>query len=670
MVVSRRLILLVTSIFLGSRCAACGTSFPMELFADREQTQRDLPSYLFVPGDSEEPPDYDSFFRQLSYYLIPFVHGGHQVGPLEIPQNMTGDFEGGHADDKERELREQELLDPDLFAAVQDARERGAPLEKTATLPDLVRLYTGGAVLFNQGNIVAAKTWFEQAVLQPKDARYEEYRLWSYYMLGRIASDDDSKGQMFKKVRDMARAGTPDVLGLASATRGDEARVLWQTRSDVPGAVYDYVEMAADDSPVAWDSLRVVSEGIVDAMGSDKAEERKQAQQWLQNKEVRTIVLTFLYSRPYMHGSEDPSAQRMVETLSTVFAGLPAQADNGISRMAAVAWLHGRYDLAERWAPKGDDALGWWIRGKLAWRRGDAAGARAAYDTAMARLQTAEATDLRNDMNCRISGERALLATQDGKFVEAARLMKTGGLDNPYYWWDMAYLADRILTVDELGAFVKETVPVAVATTPPPPVAANTNNTDPYVLYRQLMDLYGRRLMRAGRVQEAEMAFNTPEFRDLAHQYRLTLALAQGSKSSANVQAEHWFELARLTREHGMELFGYTLAPDLEDMGGMFPLTENHVSLAPAEAERFAATQPRYNHRYHYRDLAVDDVDRAAALLPRHSQTYAATLCWGNLWVNSTDPDRAAALYQQYVHHGAHMDWAPGFGKTCPEPRF
>jgi len=57
--------------------------------------------------------------------------------------------------------------------------------------------------------------------------------------------------------------------------------------------------------------------------------------------------------------------------------------------------------------------------------------------------------------------------------------------------------------------------------------------------------------------------------------------------------------------------------------------------------------------------------------LPKRSQAYAATLCWGARFaIDSSNQAKADAVCRRYVANGAYQAWARDFGQICPAPDF
>lgn len=125
----------------------------------------------------------------------------------------------------------------------------------------------------------------------------------------------------------------------------------------------------------------------------------------------------------------------------------------------------------------------------------------------------------------------------------------------------MAYLAERVLDVEALKRLVDAN---------PSPLDACAGlasstwlSTSQPVALRALL---ARRLLRAEREREALRYFEG-ETRALAEKYVVALEAARAERAPL-VRAAHWYEAAKVAREHGMELLGFEGPPGLRWTGG------------------------------------------------------------------------------------------------------
>ncbi|HET6554283.1 MAG TPA: hypothetical protein VFG49_12160 [Dyella sp.] len=399
----------------------------------------------------------------------------------------------------------------------------------------------------------------------------------------------------------------------------------------------------------------------------------------------------------------------------------------GADRLASLAYEVGDYALAAQLAGKSSGPLAEWVRAKIALQKGDLAAAHAAYAAAAKAFPKegdAQAAIEPSNVHL-ITGEQGVLALARGEYVEAMghlydAALAVGGDGNDDdeddagigYGNDAFYVAERVLTVDELKHFVDMRSPAS-------PVPAKANEVDGYgrvqfPLADDLRWLLARRLMRTGRYEEAQVYFPADD------DPRVAIADEDGKSRPANLrskastyakalhESEHaWTDIgkaqalyaaASIAREDGMEILGFEQNPDFRDNGGSFQggSGQDRESMKQAfvtegERQRYSDSEAKPYNRFHYRYVATEEAGRAADLLPPRSQAFAAVLCKAAGWMLEGPPDyedhyqyygdpapsqpsermrRATAIYQRYVKQGPYVEWAEDFGRHCQAPDF
>ena len=591
----------------------------------------------------------------------------------------------------EAETAEGADLPEEARASLRAMRAAATGIEAEAGgsgLAEAVRLYAAGAVDFRNGALPEAEARFRAVLDLPPDRRRER-ATWAAFMLGRAAAaagDAERAAEAFRLTRALAREGAPDPLGLAVASYGQEAKLPFARAAGLAGesgplpadaadaygqavaaATALYAEQAALGSRRAILSLRIVAEAVLDEPSRLEAAVADPLVQRL----LVAYVLALVSDVPpadavdadglrYDAGSGSPGVAPAPVLVRLVAAaerrGIAELA--GADRLAALAYRGGRYDLAERLAGRARTPLGAWVRAKLALRRGDTAAAAAAYAEASRAFPDAVALDPESGRQAR--GEAAVLALAGGEYVAAMEALLPLART---YWGDVAYIGERVLTTEELSGVVARLDRPGGARMPREQRAA-------------LRDLLARRLMREGRFAEALPLFRDDLTRSRAAAYADALAAAEGAWRPI-ARARHLFVAAVLARRHGLEMMGTEGPPDQADSGANYPRGAGRASLAgpylgPDEPARFAATAAQPNLRFHYRFVAADHAARAADLLPRRSQAFAAVLCRAALWMNQTPEsgERARLLYRRYLREGARVPFATTFGQDCPDPDF
>lgn len=555
-------------------------------------------------------------------------------------------------------------------------------------LPPIVRDYTSGAVSYHHGQFDKAREYFTRVLTIKPDDPLEVRVVWARFMLGAIArldGDADGAAAHWAATRGLVRSGSNDPLGLAVASLGDEAR-LWLKPGTLAKAVALYAKQASYGSERGRASLLMVAE---QALGDPAL-----LDEGLRDATTRKVILRYLYTGKIATERIGPTEDKtsLPETdpfkrLLDAFERQRVSNAEGADLLAAQAYTKGRFDLAGQLAGYESTPLSAWITGKLALRRGDRQAALRSFSEAVKGLPAHQGD------RSRAMAETGVLHLSGGDFAQAMELFHgavIGGPDNEYfgpnYWTDLAYLAERVLTLDEL-------LPVVDRLAPPLSQAERDaikeKGTGPEAQWRQespaeqLRELAARRLMRAGRFEEALRYVDADEkLQGIAKQYVDAVTAARGQIASQNTRAEMWFAAATVARSHGMELLGFELAPDFAVYDGSYaffpPKPEDVATSAnngsapatPQERQRVEASRPTFDSRFHYRLTAVDHAIASADALPPKSQAFAAVLCRATSWIIDREPKRAAEVYARYLKEGPYVSWGAQFGRKCPEPDF
>lgn len=688
---------------------ACGPNFPWQLLDNRDQAVAEPVGLGFnfeasrllpAPRDSLKAVELED---PTWGYREPAVPEAVTFERQEAESDAWRDLQPGADLDVQARYRKLELA--------RRAADGEAARVDGAGLPLAVVDYIAGAVEFRAANFDEALRFFQAIDRLPPDQRRIR-EVASAYMQGRIYQrlGELAKARAsFQATRRAADAGAPDPQGLAVASLGEEALVdLVQAGLSKPewaippvdvdeagrqqliaNAVRLYAEQASRGSKMALLSLREV----VRLLLKDDAGLKRAAVDPL----IRRLLVAYVVARdgatvwdegPYGNDSES------VVAISDAVLSTPAPSVGpDRDRLAALAYQTGRYDLAEKLAAETTGPLGLWIRAKLALRRDDRAAAIKDWVAAFAALEQANAQPaIDPESRTRLRGETAVMKISQGEYRESLALLFPAAAT---YWGDLIYVAERILSIDELKTFV-DALPPAPRPAPPPNDAEWGYRVQPIP---QLRELLARRLIRIGRIADAIPYFDTAANvqSDQSRSDNATQEEARSYRAAVEATRQGWpfdwpwqwvdraealFKLSAMTRERGMQLMGTEGPPDEASMGGSFPSGIGQSSpnghrdtpsrlLGPDEVRRFEESAPRPNVRYHYRGVAADQALAAADYLPQRSQAYAATLCWAARHAfASADPAKAEAIYRRYVATGAYQPWAKNFGRDCAEPDF
>ena len=255
------------------------------------------------------------------------------------------------------------------------------------------------------------------------------------------------------------------------------------------------------------------------------------------------------------------------------------------------------------------------------------------------------------------SGDFALLRLARGEFVQAMDIFLKGGLFS-----DAAYVAERVLSADELKAYVDRQ-----------PDAGDRLESLRYLL--------GRRLVREDRYEEAAR-YLKPPYDKLLAKYVQALKDGADTKLPKRTRADALLTAAWLARYDGMELMGTEVAPDGFGSRGMFqdpeiakqrqsgkyeveaeqsgyagateraPVSKPMV-LPPTkeEQQRLAKNKISPDIRYHYRIIAAALAEKGARFLDDNTEELADVLNTAGLWVKDRDEKLGNRLYNLIEKH-------------------
>lgn len=673
-------LLLANSVLVGLVVYACGPEFSL-LLRDRKFTMQ-------APASSG--------FRHDVQLLVP-----KPALKLPVGRDLEQEWEQGLYDLPplpDRELIEKQTLNAQQFKQIQTMRAQSngqLAYAQGQGLPEAIRRYTAAAVDYRQNDFDAATQRFA-SILQLPEAEQRSRGVWAYYMLGKLYSLDGNTAKAqtaFARSRERAAQGWPDPLFLAVASYGEEARLLLD-QGKLEAALTLYATQASYGDASGRNSLKQLARTLL----SQPENARRLLHLPLVQRLLAMYALDHAGNRlqwETMYGDEpdlsdlqsrDSPLKRLTQLVQ--YAGLQNFPESG--RLAAVAYDGGNYALAKTWAKQGNGAWNHWILAKLALRESNPSSAAQHYAAALRLLTPTDSERTRQQLQ----GEAALLHLSRDETLQAFQLLYQQA---DHHWMDAAYLAERVLTVEELKQFVDRKVPQ-----PPSPRYRLVDGQrqaeyDPAMRWpatqpaAQLRDLLARRLVRHGRYAEALPYFHAadnawfadPLIREHVEAYASALADSRAAWTRAG-RAEALYRAARLARDHGMEMMGYEMAPDYFSNGGQYEgpevkLEANDAFVGQTERQIHWRESAPPDLRFHYRQTAARLAEQAAESLPSHTQAYASLLCKAGLWVQRTDPAQTQAYYLRYIQHGGLVDGKGGFlldssnirfGTHCPEPDF
>lgn len=663
----------LTTLLITMPVLACGPDFPLQLLSDRGQHLQQLPEPLFateVLALATKVPTFPlpakSFASQYDWQLERTISAAEQAEQQLLPAEQAS-----------------------LVALMRQQSDAATALQIGAALPLELKLYTAGAVAFaSQDHVNAASLWRQLLALPA--AQQTQRRSWAMYSLARLLLQQAEPTasleaqQLLQSLQQEVSAGLADPLQLAVASLGEQARLLLAA-NDWQQAIGLYAAQAGyDESGRA--SLLQLSKQLLALPDAELTP-------LLAQPKVAQLLSRYLLTQQQMLSYQAPE---QLTRLSQLLLQQPrARLDNAL-QLAALSYQQGQFELVDLLLAQADESpLRWWLTAKMALRHNDLTAAAAAYAKAaqafpvelpkpalqpdryaeVPRPQMLQQLQL--DSQCRLQAEAGVLQLQRGDYLAAMQLLyQSGG----QYWQDTAYIAERVLTLSELQQFVDQQVPAGQPKAPSQ--WQYFGDTAPNTLLRQLL---ARRLLRAGEFAQAERYFVEPELQQLARRYSDAIGQSQPNWLSAIRQqlglpdvtrAAALFQAASLTRQHGLELLGFELAPDYQVFYGQFEFYQppeaapQQWQIPLAEQQRSSDSSAVPDKRFHYRYLAAELAAQSADWLPHNSQAFAASLCHASTWLINRDPALAQQYYQRYLTQGPYVAWGADIGIRCPAPDF
>lgn len=582
--------------------------------------------------------------------------------------------------------------------------------------------YLQGAYCFWRDDLDGARVAWERLLARPPAQRLY-CSTWAAYMLARIVDEPDAppedNARRYQRVRQLRAEGCRDLFNLASESLGWEARLAYVRHDQATAARLYYLQGVSGGGgnfDVISSSLRAVAQ---DALGHAETTPEAMAAT-ARDPFLRRVITLYLachraYSEPEpppVPDATSPGGRKAEpDPAATERRWLAVLSDAGVNvvrEAASVAWTayqQADYQQAAAWLAKApaDDGLALWLRAKLALRAGKTDEAAGFFARAV-RSFPVEIKDVDNNIDYstqlaldgaafrprQFQADLGIVNLSRHDYEQAlAALLRSG------FWRDAAYVAERVLTPDELRAYVQRNfprVPAPSATPKPSPTfepdtagpptptqaiqaslsADHSANPAAY----SLRYLLARCLSRDGRYAEAREYYPAPLWPKF-DEYVAARKLGDTDRQPKDQRADALWRAAKIERWLGMELFGSEDEPDWFVEGGSFdddyyrdarlgraqPGSEQGGTTFPAptptppyvppvsadEKRRVEKEQVHPEKRYHYRYLAADLAWKAASLMADQQEQTARVLAAGGFWLMSVHEDKAADKFHAAI---------------------
>lgn len=577
-----------------------------------------------------------------------------------------------------------------------------------APLPEDLRLYLKAAAVHLDGGD-ATPLW-KQVIALPAEKRLWR-GTWAAWMLFRTTPHDE-QGHWLSETRRLSREGGRDCLHL-----GIEATyILGRQGSDYPERT--------SVSTAEWKRAAMLRAMLGLSRSTDTLRhDRRLFTDWSEDfaREVimdpflrRVQLLQLIEMAADSHGWESGHPTRHDESakLSQWLDSFEKAGIRDQQEAVLLAWstYHAaKFSEARRWlslAPA-DDVNALALRGKLAAMRGDRRETERHFKRVASILPTP-------DKSARVSWHHAQsqewipltaqnyeavrqhLLLADYGVAQVARNDFAGALQTflrTDYWQDAAYIAERLLSVEELLALSRsgrlprlEKLQVPDDAVPGGPLRVSRLEAKYYGSWsaenppEPFTYLVARRLAREGFVKDACKLL--PDDLALALQRHADeLRCSQKTRLSRVERASALWTAAQLQRQLGMELFGFETGPDHAWCNGAFDLGSfaemrgskywreewskldpvRHLPVFPATSDELWCARhygPTVEKRFHYRHTAADLAWRAAALMPDDDDQTAQVLAIAGSWLKTREPKAADRFYKALVRRNPSVPLA------------
>ena len=710
----RLAVLALALLSLAATAHACGPFFPNNLLEQGDRALLAAPFANFAselgrlhlaPSRFEHLPATNGYAEQS--FDGEMADLGAALKKAKVPGGEHDRIVEAHRVNREKLLKFQQQLDEwnarypttvdgygnPMGMGVRETMPTFPSFAEVSGLPGEFADYFAGAVASHNpdtGEEEAREAW--ERLLQRPAAERKYKSTWAAFMLGKSweGDDDDKAVEYFQMTRELAKQRFADSIGLAPAAIGLEARVELGQKN-FKRALELYLEQYSTSDGSAVTSLRCVAEQAL-SEGGDALAALAAA------PNTRSVITAWMICDEHR---DDHAAGESPATLSTR-AWLAAIEAAGVKdvesaeRLALAAYQVGEFDLAQRWVTRArNTSVAQWLQAKLLLRAGktqEAAGLLAKVANLLPVLPDHELTNSTefaeslsmqfepsnwdfNSVRAQVLVELGVLKLSRGEFTQSLDALLRSG-----FWENAAYVAERVLTTDELKDYVERNWRLVPAEQEAEEKESfQQEKLRPAVQRLAIRYLLGRRLtreLRGGEAREFYPAEWQPRFDELV----AALNSGWNESSPPDQRAKSLFNAAVIARTNGLELLGTEVQPDWHicDGQGVGELTwQDRATNAQAavlnvasaaEIRRAAQHRADPEARFHYRYQAAFLAWEAAKLMPNNSDETARVLWTAGRWLKGRDAETADYFYKALVRRcrktelGAEADrqrWFP-----------
>lgn len=612
------------------------------------------------------------------------------------------------------------------FVVAEPDAAKGLPERPLAEiLPPDVADFVEASRLVILGRTPDARAIWQSILDRP--AEEKRFRgAWAAWMMAKTCDQWEDAETWYSRVREEVAAGARDCIGLAP----DAAGWLGPREEDPVQGIKLLAQAWFEGRTEALIDLRRLSRTLLH-------ESTPEALAALARDPLARQILTIEVFATLDGGSNDapvdPSEPFPFANWRSAIAEFGGDQIERAERVAWALYSRGHYDAARTWLARAKPGTPrvLWLKAKFALMDGRVDLADRALERAVTLAKGSpdwKAANPNLDETHWLDTAERLAATNGRLLADAAVLDLSRGeyssalarFTEAAYWSDAAYVAENVLTTDELVDHVKRHAPrwsekleafwdgKLEGDAIPHRIMANAteapdlwNLTSAHTHYDDLRYLLGRRLNREFRFREARAFMPTPMLPLYDHFVALHRAGISNKYKGSDKTAILWNEAAIL-REFGLILIGTEGAPDGFERWGSFE-ADDFFSLRARrdgwkswwEYQRESGNPPELkeklepdevanprvsrdeirrarahavvpNLRFHYRYRAADLAWKAAELAPDNSNTKAHILNTAGKWLAARDPIAADRFYKALVRR----NWSHPLGQAADKKRW
>ena len=656
----------------------------------------------------------------------PLKSGDFRAALLELTATADqGDFEDALKTGRIRPTDPEQARQAHEAARqiIQSANAQSA-LSLPQEFPSEFSDYHRGAFAYRRGPEhfrEARDAWMALLNRPPEERHYRT--VWAAFMLGKLAlkTGAPEAQKWFQQTRELARQGFADSLGLAADSYGWEGRAEWKQDHPAEAAKLFLTQLSLGDESavVSIKALIPDRQPVGGMLNYNVVESNEERDQWEPKKKLSeeqelaaleraakdTLLRRLVTAHILASGStgayfseESDSAQARARRWLQVIKAANLERVEDAEYLGWVAYMRGDYTNAAHWLKLsgGGTPAALWLKAKLERRDGQLNEAVKAMADAWKILRDTRAYTGRAgtsqvssyysgladfdyvyrdeasswSLSQEARGDFAALHLQRGDFVQALDIFFKGNL-----WDDAAYVAESVLTINELKRYVGQ---LPAPTASPTPIMARTYGwQDKLSATEKLRYLLGRRLVREHGYEEAAR-YLQPPFDQILRHYVEALHAGANKMLPKKERALALFRAAWIARYDGMEIMGTEMAPDGFTEDGQFPVPDIGAQRATGkvkemtyagtktvsaplkatreERKRVARSKASPDIRFHYRLIAGALAIKAAALLPNNSEETADVINMAGRWTKEQDEKVADKYFDLLEERAGETD--------------